>query len=361
MGKTGSPRPEGGSQRSVQRRWMPVPVVLVLVLVPITLLAWHGSGARQSVVSSTTTSGGERRPASKHTNTPAVPAPTSPARRAFGLPPVPRGPVPGYVLIADRNNDRLLLVSPDKRVVWHFPRRGDIRPGQSFHDPDDAFFTPGYREISTNEEFNQQIALVSLRHRIVWSDGRAGIRGSARGEFSNPDDAYQLRNGDMLVADIGNCRVLRIARSGRIVGEIGSAGHCVHDPPRSLLSPNGATPLPDGGVLVTEIGGYVDRIDARGHLRWSIRTPTTYASDAQPLPDGNIVVAGFDTPPSRRHRPSHEAHRLAVRPPRGCVGGSRLPLEAGRSRSASRVLPGCLLSLSEARREAFRATLSGRV
>ena len=47
---------------------------------------------------------------------------------------------------------------------------------------------------------------------------------------------------------------------------------------------------------MTEIGGWVDRIDASGHLRYSVRTPTTYPSDAQLLPDGNILVAGFNTP-----------------------------------------------------------------
>jgi hypothetical protein len=220
--------------------------------------------------------------------------------------------------------------------VWRFPRPGDIRPGQSFHDPDDAFFTPGYRGISTNEEFNQQLAVISLRsRRIVWSYGKAGIPGSGPDELSNPDDAYQLPDGQVTVADIGNCRVLRIARSGRIAGEIGEAGHCAHDPPRALLSPNGATPLPGGGTLVTEIGGYIDRIGARGHLVWSTRSPTTYPSDAQLLPDGDVLVAGFESPgridilrPNGRivwsYRPSSgpgalDRPSLAVRWPNGMI------------------------------------------
>ena len=68
------------------------------------------------------------------------------------------------------------------------------------------------------------------------------------------------------------------------------------DPPTGLSSPNGATPLADGGVLVTEIGGWVDRLSRTGHLLYSLRTPTTYPSDAQLLPNGNILVAGFNTP-----------------------------------------------------------------
>ena len=223
-------------------------------------------------------------------------SPPSPAFRALGLPPVGPGPVPGYVLIADRNANELLVVSPSKRIVWQFPRPGDLRPGQSFSDPDDAFFTPDFHRVVTNEEFNDQVAQIDLRtHRLVWSYGRAGVAGSAGGELSNPDDAYVWPNGTITVADIRNCRVLRLSRAHRIVGEIGGAG-CGHDPPRALSSPNGATPLPDGGMLVTEIGGWVDRFDRHGRLVFTVRTPTTYPSDAQLLPEGNILVAGFNTP-----------------------------------------------------------------
>jgi hypothetical protein len=201
-------------------------------------------------------------------------------------------------MVADRNNDRIVILNPrTNAVVWRFPRPGDVRPGQSFRDPDDAFFTPGYRSISTNEEYNQTIAQIDVRtHRIVWSFGHPGVRGSAFGYLSNPDDAYLLPNGLFMVADIQNCRVLFISRAKKVVREIGHAGNCGHDPPRGLSSPNGATPLPDGGVLVTEIGGWVDRIARNGRLVWTIRTPTSYPSDAQLLPNGNVLVAGFNTP-----------------------------------------------------------------
>ena len=205
--------------------------------------------------------------------------------------------MPGYVLIADRNNNRLLIVSPTGHIVWRFPHPGDVRRGESFHDPDDAFFAPGYGRLVTNEEFNDAVVQIDLRtRRIVWSYGRPGVAGSSAGELSNPDDAYRLRNGLIQVADIQNCRVLRISEARRIVSSYGSPGSCVHDPPRSFHSPNGATPLPDGGTLVTEIGGWVDRLDARGRLVFSVRTPTTYPSDAQLLPNGHILVAGFNTP-----------------------------------------------------------------
>ena len=226
------------------------------------------------------------------------PAPKTPAERVLGLPPLKPGPVPGYLMIADRNNNRIIILNPHTRkIVWRFPGPGDIKPGQSFHDPDDAFFAPGYRSITINEEYNQTMSQIDLKtHRIVWSFGHPGVRGSAYGYLSNPDDAYLLPNGLFMVADIQNCRVLFVNRAKKVVREIGHAGSCGHNPPQGLSSPNGATPLPDGGVLVTEIGGWVDRISKSGRLLWTIRTPTTYPSDAQLLPNGNVLVAGFNTP-----------------------------------------------------------------
>src|SRR5436190_1157944 len=40
--------------------------------------------------------------------------------------------LPGNVLIADRGNDRLIEVDPHGRIVWGFPRRGDLRRGETF-------------------------------------------------------------------------------------------------------------------------------------------------------------------------------------------------------------------------------------
>ena len=87
------------------------------------------------------------------------------------------------------------------------------------------------------------------------------LRGSAPGYLNTPDDAYLLPNGLVTVADAYNCRVLFISRSHRIVRQYGTTGVCRHDPPRELGAVNGATPLPDGGTLVSEItGSWIDDI-----------------------------------------------------------------------------------------------------
>jgi hypothetical protein len=233
----------------------------------------------------------------------AAPSNSSPpgatTARLLGLPPPPTtGPLPGYLLIADRDNNRIIIVTSDHRVVWTFPAAGDLASGQQFMGPDDAFLSPDGRSLTTNEEFSDAIAQIALgaHPHIVWQYGHPGTPGSAHGYLSHPDDAYLLPDGRIVVADIINCRVLFLDRAARVVRSIGHAGDCAHEPPRAIASPNGDTPLPDGGLLVTEIGGWIDRFDRAGRLLYSVPTPTSYPSDAQLLPDGNLLVAGFNTP-----------------------------------------------------------------
>ena len=65
--------------------------------------------------------------------------------------------MPGYPMIADRDRNRIIVVSPAKRIVWRFPRAGDLRRGERFSGPEDAFLTPGGRSIITNEEFSDGV------------------------------------------------------------------------------------------------------------------------------------------------------------------------------------------------------------
>src|SRR5712691_7795410 len=220
------------------------------------------------------------------THTAARQAQRGPAQRTLGLPPVAQGPLPGYLLIADRDNNRAIIVSPSKRIVWQ---------ANGLRGPDDTFFTPGYRSVITNEEFNDTLTEVSLRtRRRLWRYGHDAVAGSSSGYLNTPDDAYRLPNGDTTIADIKNCRIVQLTHAKRVRRILG--GSCVHDPPRGFASPNGDTPLPDGGLLVSEIGGWIDRLAGDGHLVWSMRSPVAYPSDAQLLPSGNILIAGFTSP-----------------------------------------------------------------
>ncbi len=201
------------------------------------------------------------------------------------------------VLIADRGNGRLLVVDRSGRILWRFPVAGSLPKGQGF-SADDAFFAPDGKTIVANDEEHDMIYRIDIATRkIVWSYGDYDVAGSKPGQLHTPDDAYPLPNGNISVADIFNCRILEISPSHSIVRQLGTPSTCRENPPASFAVPNGDTPLPDGGLLVTEItGSRVVRLDASGHVIWDIHVPVTYPSDAQLMPDGNVLVVDYSTP-----------------------------------------------------------------
>jgi hypothetical protein len=161
--------------------------------------------------------------------------------------------LPGDVLIADEDNNRLLLVDPRGRIRWRFPSPGDVPPGYVFGPPDDAFISPDGRAIIATQETYDTVSLIDIAsRRITARYGHPAAPGSAPGFFSHPDDAMLLPGGDLLLADIVNCRILLLAPGPwHVIRQFGATGSCFHDPPADFGSPNGVFPLDDGNFLVT--------------------------------------------------------------------------------------------------------------
>src|SRR5512143_3539503 len=218
----------------------------------------------------------------------------SPIPRPVAVPPHPKGALPGYLLIADRGNDRMLLVDGSKHLLWRYPRPGTTPP-MPFAFDDDTFFTPNHTAIISNQEDQETVQVISFPDgKIRWHYGHVNVIGSTDGYLHTPDDAYMLPDGTRTVADISNCRILFLDPKGTIVEQYGTTGVCQHDPPRYLALPNGDTPMPDGGTLVTEItGSWVDAIGPNGKLEWTVHAPIAYPSDAQWLGHGRILMADY--------------------------------------------------------------------
>jgi outer membrane protein assembly factor BamB len=214
--------------------------------------------------------------------------------------PAATGPAPfdGKLLIADRGNNRLVLVDKDKRVLWTFPSASAAPPPEGFYFPDDAFFAKHGTAIITNEE--EQHTIIEIGYpsgQVLASYGHSGQPGSSPGYLNQPDDAYLLADGRVTVADAKNCRILFLNPDFTFQSQIGTKRTCRHDLPSDVGYPNGDTPLANGNVLVSEINGsYVDELTPTGTVVWSIKLPISYPSDPQQLGPDLYLIADYAKP-----------------------------------------------------------------
>ncbi|MEO8571028.1 MAG: hypothetical protein ABI553_04945 [Chloroflexota bacterium] len=282
-----------------------IAAALVLVLTALAATHWPGGSGLAAGQSGSPTNGavpnGVPSPLASIGHPIASGSPTAsldpPASDPPGSSPATTGRFGLGLLIADRGNGRLLIVDDAKRILWQFPAVDALPKGQAFA-ADDAFLAPDGRTIVANDEAHQVIDRIDIATgRVVWQYGHYNKLGAANGYLHTPDDAYPLANGDIVVADIRNCRILEINPAKTVVRHWGRAGSCGHHPPTSFNNPNGDTPLPDGGLLITEIGGSrVVRLSPTDKILFDIHVPVSYPSDAQLTPDGNVLIVDYSNP-----------------------------------------------------------------
>ena len=220
---------------------------------------------------------------------------------AFGTAGAPGAGSPYFgakLLIADRGNNRLLLLDSSMHVLWTYPSSASASNPLSFYFPDDAFFIDKGSAIISNQEQNETIVEIGYPSgKILWSYGHPKQPGTAPGYLHEPDDAYLLKDGQITVADAENCRVLVLNADGTVADQIGTNGVCVHNPPTSMGSPNGDTPLADGNLLVSEINGsWVTEFTPHGNVVWTVHLPISYPSDPQQIGPNLYLLADYSTP-----------------------------------------------------------------
>lgn len=262
------------------------------VLTAAVLLAGCGTQTLAGAANSTRAPGSNRSPTASGRPRPHL-APNVPWRGK------PSPIIPGDVLIANNAGGRIILINPQKQILWQYPVPGKT-PNLPFSHPDDAFFTPGYGGVITNEEDEGTIAIVSFRNpHVVWEYGKAGVEGAGPGELNYPDDAFLYRDGIVTAADIRNQRIVFIdVHTHRIVKQYGKTGVQAVNPPITYGAPNGDFPGPHGGMLVTQINGEdAILLNRQGKIVYTVPFPgIIYPSDANYTPRGDIIVADYTSP-----------------------------------------------------------------
>ena len=227
--------------------------------------------------------------------------------KGFGIAGTPGAGSPYYgdkLMIADRGNNQILVMDSSMNITWRYPSPTTPAPPFNFYFPDDAFFSNNGTAIISNQEDNNTIVKIAYPSgKTIWTFGHPLQSSFAYGYLKAPDDAYQLKNGQVVVADDQNCRVLFINPDGSVASQIGENGICKHNPPYSLGSPNGDTPLADGNILISEIfGSWISEYTPQGKLVWTTHLPISYPSDPQQIgatPNNNndlYLIADYTDP-----------------------------------------------------------------
>ncbi len=139
------------------------------------------------------------------------------------------------ILIPDTNNDRIVEVSPDKKIVWESRQWGN---GTGKLSDGTIIDYPNYIEEAENGRF-----LLSARYSgAVFETNRKGKVFWSYKKLKKQHAPRRLKNGNTLIADSHGNRIIEVNRDGEIVWQYS----------KGLRWPRYADRLKNGNTLITD-------------------------------------------------------------------------------------------------------------
>lgn len=213
---------------------------------------------------------------------PAEPTPPPPARtepvRTTPLDEMGMDRPPLDILSVQRARGQISLFGRDRTVRWTWGE-GELER------PQGAELTP-YGHVLVADTYHHRVLEVeTITDDVVWSYGDSTL-------LSFPRAAKRLENGNTLIADAGNRRVIEVSPTGEIVWQWGSWSQ--------LNTPAHVDRLPDGRTLITDWGSHVVlKVSPAGEIVWTFGEPRRggaapnllhYPEQATWLPNGNVLI-----------------------------------------------------------------------
>lgn len=187
----------------------------------------------------------------------------------------------GNTLFADAGQDRVLEVSKSGQIRWQFPpadKSSDIR----LHRPVKAM-----RKLNGNtiivDQGNHRIIEINTQQKIVWQYGITASVGITRGRLYSPSDMQCLKGGHFLITDTDNHRVIEVNQDEEIVWQFGNTenklGSGYGSSSVQLNAPTQAFRLPNGNTLIADSENRrVLEVNPKGEMAWSFDTGIEKAS-----------------------------------------------------------------------------------
>lgn len=203
---------------------------------------------------------------------------------------LPSGTIPACSKKPCQDN-RVFVVDKAGKIVWQYGKTGmpGSKPGLLNAPVSATHLANG--DVLVTDQGNQRVIEISQSKHIVWQYGTTGKSGSGPNELRDPNSAEMLSNGDVLIADESNNRVIEVSQAGSIVWRYGSPKD------KKLLNGVGfASRLPNGNTLVTDSGhSRIVEVSSTGNVVWSFATNKQHGSISSPQPSHAVRLKNGNT------------------------------------------------------------------
>ena len=188
-------------------------------------------------------------------------------------------------------DNRVLLVDQGGNIVWQYGQFGvtGFGPNQ-LNTPVQNTFLPNGNVLITDQGNERIIEVQRSNNAIVWQYGQNGIVGIGRNQLNNPNAAELLPNGHILISDENNNRAIEVTHTtpSHIVATFTAHG--------TVSGVAFASRLANGDTLITDSNNArIVEVDAKDNPVWQYFTNTRSGSNPSPLPTRAVRLANGDT------------------------------------------------------------------
>ncbi|PIX26095.1 MAG: hypothetical protein COZ69_01490 [Deltaproteobacteria bacterium CG_4_8_14_3_um_filter_45_9] len=167
----------------------------------------------------------------------------------------------GNTLITDTSNNRLIEVTPVKKIVISSDEWGGgigkLSDGSHLHYPNEAFELKDGTFLVTDRN-NDRCIQVDRKGHVIWLYDK---------EIKHPHNADPLPNGNILISDSDGNRILEVNRKKEIVWSYGDGS------PKTLWWPRSAIRLENGNTLITDSKNHrIIEVSPDGKTIWKFQT-----------------------------------------------------------------------------------------
>ena len=197
----------------------------------------------------------------------------------------------GYV------DSRVFEVNRQGKIHWQYGQTGVAGAGPNQLNQPAAAVYSAHTSVLIADQGNHRILHLRRRGRgaiLIFQYGTTGVSGSGSNQLNRPASVQRLGNGDYLIADTGNDRVVQVNRHFQIVWQYGSPGDTA-----TLNAPTYACRLSGSKYLITDSGNNrILVVDQAGSTLFAFATSSRPGSVAVPQParavllkNGNYLIA----------------------------------------------------------------------